>query len=82
MPQADGTPAEPNVLASGQELDIAEAHDSGAMPSEAFGGVEQELAAAEAWREHEALATAEGMPAGELDEDPLPPTAKSTAAGE
>ena len=32
--------------------------------------------------EHEALATSEGMPSGQLDEDPLPPVVKSTAAGE
>jgi segregation and condensation protein B len=49
--------------------------------TEAFHHVEQELAAAEAEREHEALATSEGMPSGELDEDPPPPTAKSTTAG-
>jgi segregation and condensation protein B len=51
-------------------------------PSEAIAHVEQELAEAEAFREHEALATAEGMPSGQLDEDPPPPVVKSTAAGE
>jgi segregation and condensation protein B len=50
--------------------------------AEAIAHVKEELAEAEAFREHEALATAEGMPAGELDEDPLPPSVKSTAAGE
>jgi segregation and condensation protein B len=50
--------------------------------SEAIAHVQEELAEAEAFREHEALATSEGMPAGELDEDPLPPSVKSTAAGE
>jgi segregation and condensation protein B len=50
--------------------------------SEAVAHVQEELAEAEAFREHEALATSEGMPAGELDEDPLPPSVKSTAAGE
>ncbi len=54
-------------------------HDSA---SEAIAHVQEELAEAEAFREHEALATSEGMPAGELDEDPLPPSVKSTAAGE
>jgi segregation and condensation protein B len=49
--------------------------------SDAFHHVEQELTAAEAQREHEALATDEGMPSGELDEDPPPPNAKSTSAG-
>jgi segregation and condensation protein B len=56
--------------------------DSRSTPSETIERVKEELAAAEEWREHEALATAEGMPAGELDEDPLPPNVKSTAAGE
>jgi segregation and condensation protein B len=48
--------------------------------SEAFSEVQRELAAAEAEREHEALATAEGMPSGQLDEDPPPPAAKSSSA--
>ena len=56
--------------------------DSRSTPTESLERVEQGLVEAEAWREHEALATAEGMPAGELDEDPLPPSVKSTAAGE
>jgi segregation and condensation protein B len=42
--------------------------------------VEQELSEAEKFREHEALATDEGMPSGELDEDPPSPNAKSTSA--
>jgi segregation and condensation protein B len=50
--------------------------------SEAIEHVQEELAEAEAFREHEALATAEGMPSGQLDEDPPPPVVKSTAAGE
>jgi segregation and condensation protein B len=33
-------------------------------------------------REEEVNATAEGMPSGELDEEPPPPNAKSTSAGE
>jgi segregation and condensation protein B len=49
-------------------------------PSEAIAHVGKELAEAEAQREHEALATSEGMPSGQLDEDP--PAVKSTAAGE
>jgi segregation and condensation protein B len=48
--------------------------------SEVIHHVEQELAIAEAEREHEALATSEGMPSGQLDEDPPPPSAKSTSA--
>lgn len=49
--------------------------------SEAIQNVEQELTEAEQAREHEALATSEGMPSGDLDEDPPPPNAKSTTAG-
>jgi segregation and condensation protein B len=72
------------------ETDIANADPSGelakrhASPSEAISDtihhVEQELSEAEQFREHEALATDEGMPSGELDEDPPPPNAKSTSA--
>ncbi len=54
--------------------------DSGAI-SETLRHVEEELTAAEAEREHEALATSEGMPSGTLDEDPPPPNAKTTSAG-
>jgi len=50
--------------------------------SDAIAHVQEELAEAEAFREHEALATSEGMPSGQLDEDPPPPVVKSTAAGE
>jgi segregation and condensation protein B len=50
--------------------------------AEAIDHVREELDAAEEFREHEALATAEGMPSGQLDGDPPPPTAKSTTAGE
>jgi segregation and condensation protein B len=61
------------------EEQVGELHpetDLGAAMSE----VQQELAVAEAEREHEALATSEGMPAGELDEDPPPPAAKAESA--
>ncbi|MGB7284658.1 MAG: SMC-Scp complex subunit ScpB [Candidatus Acidiferrum sp.] len=50
--------------------------------TEAVAHVQEELAEAEAFRVHEALATDEGMPSGQLDEDPPPPVVKSTAAGE
>ena len=50
--------------------------------AEAIEHVEKGLTEAEAFREHEALATSEGMPSGQLDEDPPPPVVKSTAAGE
>ena len=52
-----------------------------ATPAEAIGHVAEELAQAEASREHAALATAEGMPSGQLDEDPPPPVVKSTVVG-
>jgi segregation and condensation protein B len=50
--------------------------------AEAIEHVGKELSEAEEFREHEALATAEGMPSGQLDEDPPPPNAKTTTAGE
>src|SRR5579864_8657661 len=53
-----------------------------ASTAEAIEHVEKELSEAEEFREHEALATAEGMPSGQLDEDPPPANAKTTAAGE
>jgi segregation and condensation protein B len=56
--------------------------DSRSTASESLERVEQGMAEAEAFREHEALATSEGMPSGQLDEDPPPPVVKSTAAGE
>jgi len=70
----DGSGVAAEVVASGEH-----AHGSA---SEAIAHVQEELAEAEAFREHEALATAEGMPSGQLDEDPPPPAVKSTAAGE
>jgi segregation and condensation protein B len=72
---ADGGERAPSAVAASEE----HAHGS---PSEAISHLRQELAEAEAVREHEAMATAEGMPSGELDEDPPPPVVKSTAAGE
>jgi segregation and condensation protein B len=67
--------------ANATETVPSEDHSHGSA-SDAIAHVQEELAEAEAFREHEALATSEGMPAGELDEDPLPPSVKSTAAGE
>ena len=61
------------------EVDTAHGHTT---PAEAIAHVKEVLTEAEEFREHEALATAEGMPSGELDEDAPPPTAKKTAAGE
>jgi len=68
---------------SGVATGTAESEDHiHTTPSEAIQHVQEELAEAEAFREHEALATSEGMPSGQLDEDPPPPVVKSTAAGE
>jgi hypothetical protein len=61
---------------------VASEERSHSNASEAIAHVQEELAEAEAFREHEALATSEGMPSGQLDEDPPPPVVKSTAAGE
>ena len=66
------------------EAHAAEAVDrhAHATAAEAIEHVEKELSEAEEFREHEALATAEGMPSGQLDEDPPPPNVKTTSAGE
>ena len=77
----DGNAASESGEAVATETVTSEDHSHG-NASEAIAHVQEELAEAEAFREHEALATSEGMPAGELDEDPLPPSVKSTAAGE
>ncbi len=61
------------------ETDVENAA-AGAAIHEAMQHVEQELTEAEVFREHEALATDEGMPSGDLDEDPPPPNARSTSA--
>ncbi len=80
----DATPtdiSEDQVSELHPETDVANA----AAPriSETIQHVEQELTAAEAFREHEALATSEGMPSGTLDEDPPPPpNAKSQSASD
>jgi segregation and condensation protein B len=68
------------------ETDVANAGgDRTSVPedsaiSESLHHVQQELNAAEEFREHEALATSEGMPSGDLDEDPPPPNVKSSSA--
>jgi segregation and condensation protein B len=67
------------LAADVSEEQVGELHpetDLGAAMSE----VREELAVAEERREHEALATSEGMPSGELDEDPPPPAAKAGSA--
>jgi len=80
-----GEIAENGASESGEQaaaqVAVSEEHSHGSA-SEAIEHVQEELAAAEAFREHEALATSEGMPSGQLDEDPPPPVVKSTAAGE
>jgi segregation and condensation protein B len=81
-----GTTAEANVAADSAEnptsVVAASEEPTHSSASEAISHVAQDLREAEAFREHEALATAEGMPSGQLDEDPPPPVVKSTAAGE
>lgn len=77
--------AQTSASGTGENGESSSAENNGdarANAAEAIEHVEQGIAEAEAFREHEALATAEGMPAGELDEDPPPPEVKSTAAGE
>ena len=82
-----GDVTEEHVAELHPEVDAAHAAEamdghSHASAAEAIEHVEKELSEAEEFREHEALATGEGMPSGQLDEDPPPPNAKTTAAGE
>jgi segregation and condensation protein B len=86
-PEVDGAheSAQPLRLRSGQAgMAVPQKKDEHAHGStaEAIEHVSEELIEAEEFREHAALATAEGMPSGQLDEDPPPPNAKTTAAGE
>jgi hypothetical protein len=50
--------------------------------AEAIAHVEEKLSEAEELREEEVAATSEGMPSGQLDEEPPPPAVRSTVAGE
>lgn len=75
-------PQKPESLDSVISPDEASAGHDHASPADAIAHVESELAASELLREEEAAATSEGMPSGQLDEDPPPPAAKSTTAGE
>lgn len=59
---------------------FSQSHATESAIHDAIDHVEQELAIAEAEREHEALATSEGMPSGQLDDDPPSPSTKSTSA--
>jgi len=70
------------VAASLSEDEVSELHPETDIANvrQAISKVQRELAEAEALREEEAAATAEGMPAGQLDEDPPKPTAKSSSA--
>jgi segregation and condensation protein B len=84
-PEVDATDVEElgrgELRGSGAQPGMAVLHEHGTA-AEAIAHVKEELGEAEEFREHEALATAEGMPSGELDEDAPPPNAKSTSAGE
>jgi segregation and condensation protein B len=69
----------PADLAEDQPDELHPETDAASL-GETISQVQRELAEAEQVREHEALATSEGMPSGQLDEDPPPPSAKSTSA--
>jgi segregation and condensation protein B len=58
------------------------AEEARSTTSEMMERAKQQLAEAEELREEEVAATSEGMPAGQLDEEPPAPVVKSTAAGE
>jgi segregation and condensation protein B len=56
--------------------------ESTAEPHHGIEKVEQRIAEADELREEEVSATNEGMPSGQLDEDPPPPDTKAATAGE
>lgn len=62
--------------------DVASDEHTHESAAEAIAHVEGKLAEAEDLREEEVAATSEGMPSGQLDEEPPAPAVKSTAAGE
>lgn len=70
------------VATSMSEDDVSELHPEADVSnvSRAISQVERELAEAEELREEEAAATSEGMPSGQLDEDPPKPSTRSTSA--
>jgi segregation and condensation protein B len=78
---SDGAATNEELSGVANEI-VRPAEHSHSSASEAIAHVQEGLAEAEAFREHEALATAEGMPSGQLDEDAPPPVVKSTTAGE
>jgi len=82
-PVENGLTDERSIGGAASESEAAGEHKHDSV-TEAVAHVEEELAEAEAFREHEALATAEGMPSGELDEDPprAVTSPKVAAAGE
>jgi segregation and condensation protein B len=60
----------------------AESEAKSSEPHHGIERVEQALTEAEELREEEVNATNEGMPSGQLDEDPPPPDTKAATAGE
>ena len=60
----------------------SESHPEANQPPHGIERVEQALTEAEELREEEVSATNEGMPSGQLDEDPPPPDTKAATAGE
>jgi segregation and condensation protein B len=62
--------------------DVASDEHTHESAAEAIAHVEEKLAEAEELREEEVAATSEGMPSGQLDEEPPASVVKSTAAGE
>jgi segregation and condensation protein B len=60
----------------------SESHPEANQPHHGIERVEQALTEAEELREEEVSATNEGMPSGQLDEDPPPPDTKAATAGE
>jgi segregation and condensation protein B len=77
----DAIPGLPPRSESGSASGAQSAAKS-AEPHHGIERVEQALTEAEELREEEVAATNEGMPSGQLDEDPPPPDTKAATAGE
>jgi segregation and condensation protein B len=77
--QGDSSAAENVQATEHPQSGKAEVSQSEKSPT-GFASLEEKLNEAEEFREHEALATAEGMPSGELDEDPPAIADESRAA--
>jgi segregation and condensation protein B len=71
----------PSDISEDQTAELHPETDAASL-GESISHVQQDLAQAEQLREEEAAATSEGMPSGQLDEDPPAPSSKSHSASD